>query len=90
MSVSAVDAKMQTIRTSDPNKEASLVPLLASPASPYLLDILVYIKKNSSKSDHNQDHPHNRSNNQTGHIRKGVGSMIAYYEHLRAYAQDYR
>jgi hypothetical protein len=37
-------------------------------------------KKEQQQSDHNQDHPHNRPNNQTGHISKGVGSMIGYYE----------
>jgi hypothetical protein len=47
-------------------------------------------KKEQQQSDHNQDHPHVRPNNQTGHIGKGVGSMIAYYEYLRGYAQDYR
>jgi hypothetical protein len=47
-------------------------------------------KKEQHQSDHNQDHPHNRPNNQTGHISKGVGSMIGYYEYLGAYAQDNR
>jgi len=47
-------------------------------------------KKEQQQSDDNQDHPHNRPNNQTGHISKGVGSMIAYYEYLRGYAQDNR
>jgi hypothetical protein len=47
-------------------------------------------KKEQQQSDRNQDHPHNRPNNQTGHIGKGVGSMIAYYEYLSGYAQDYR
>jgi hypothetical protein len=47
-------------------------------------------KKTQQQSDHNQDHPHNRSNNQTGHIGKGVGAMIAYYEYLSGYPQDYR
>jgi hypothetical protein len=47
-------------------------------------------KKEQQQSDHNQDHPHNRPNNQTGHISKGVGSMIGYCQYLKAYAQDYR
>jgi hypothetical protein len=47
-------------------------------------------KKEQQQSDHNQDNPHNRPNNQTGDISKGVSSMIAYYEYLRGYAQDYR
>jgi hypothetical protein len=47
-------------------------------------------KKEKKQSDHNQDHPHDRPNNQTGHISKGVGSMIGYYEYLKGYAQDYR
>ena len=47
-------------------------------------------KQNQQQSDHNQDHPHNRPNNQTGHVSKGVGSMIAYYEYLSGYSQDYR
>jgi hypothetical protein len=47
-------------------------------------------KKNQQQSNHNQDHPHNRPNNQTGHISKGVGSMTAYYGYLGGYPKDYR
>jgi hypothetical protein len=47
-------------------------------------------KRNQQQSNHNQDHPHNRPNNQTGHIGKGAGSMIAYYHYLSGYPQDYR
>jgi hypothetical protein len=47
-------------------------------------------KKEQQQSDHNQDHPHNGPNNQTGHISKGVSSMIGYYEYFRAYAQNNR
>jgi hypothetical protein len=36
-------------------------------------------KNEQQQGDHNQDHPHNRPNNQTGHIDKGVVSMTAYY-----------
>jgi hypothetical protein len=47
-------------------------------------------KKEQQQGDQNQDHPDNRPNNQTGHISKRVGSMIAYYEQLSGDAQDYR
>src|SRR5215469_10476834 len=57
---------------------------------PYLLDILMYIKKISSRAIIIKISPHNRPNNQTGHISKGVGAMTAYYGYLSGYPQDYR